>query len=64
MAVATISTKAKHIVGRYLTKNLLGPNKQILALRGDVITYNTLRTAEIFGLEEELLNSNQKDPIS
>ncbi len=50
-------------VGRYLTINILTPNDEIVAKRGDMITNHLIKLAEDYGLLPQVLNNNSEKPL-
>lgn len=51
-------------VGRYLTVNILNPNDELIAKRGDMITHKLINQAEEFGLLSQVLNNNSEEPVN
>jgi uncharacterized protein YrrD len=52
-----------HVVGQYLTRNIMGKNDELLAVRGDIVTHELLDEAKAQGLEDLILGNVTKDPL-
>jgi uncharacterized protein YrrD len=50
-------------LGRYLTINLIGPNDQIIAARGDLVTHEILDQAENSGMLAQVLSNVSEEPV-
>jgi uncharacterized protein YrrD len=56
-------TKINYAVGKYISKNVLLPNDELLAKRGDLITYEMLEKAKKNHIEEQILNNATSEPL-
>jgi uncharacterized protein YrrD len=62
--VGTAVKKRQDAVGRYLTINILSPDDELLAKRGDMITNHLLDQAESFGVLQQVLEHTSDSPIT
>lgn len=58
-----LENRKKQALGQYLTKNILLPNDQFLAQRGDMVTHKLLIMAESVDMLDQVLDNVSSEPI-
>lgn len=56
--------RRKDAIGKYVTKNILTPEDEVIAYRGDIITNDLINNAEKYNLAEQILMNATSGPIT